>query len=286
MLRRWAICAGRHRLRLPRGLRARLTATYTLAAALLTVAGAALFLFLLTAGLRSNLDGDLATRADTLATALQDNTDALVTLPERPPLHSGVPDTLDLYRSPTGRLISATGVAVPPLTLPPDLGNPNVRGSSRGSVTLGRTEYRLAAVSVQRAGGTWLAIAGASRASNDEAVEEVARRLLLAGPFLIVFVAAGTWLLGGAALRPVDRMRRDAAALSAQPGAGRLRVDAGIDHQRTAARARFGRLCSSITERRMSSSVRVGRKSISLRALVQSGTRRCRSSYPAPMPCS
>src|SRR4051794_33121069 len=145
-------------------------------------------------------------------------------VPGPAPLHSGLPGSLEFYRAPDGRLISATGVALPPLTLPTDLGNPDVRGSSRGSVTLGRSEYRLAAVPVQRADGTWLAVAATSRASNDEAVEEVARGLLVAGPLLILFVAAGTWLLGGAALRPVDRMRRDAAALSAQSGAGRLRV--------------------------------------------------------------
>lgn len=216
---------------LPRGLRARLTATYTLAAALLTVAGAAVFLFLLTAGLRSNLDGDLATRADALAAVLRDasedvpsSTASVPLLPIRSPLHGGPAEGLDAYRAPDGKLISATGVGLPPLVLPPDLGNPNVRGSSRGSVTVGRSEYRLAAVPVTRSDGTWLAIAGASRASSDEAVDEVARGLLVAGPLVLVVVAAGTWLLGGAALRPVDRMRRDAAALSAQPGAGRLRV--------------------------------------------------------------
>jgi signal transduction histidine kinase len=91
-------------------------------------------------------------------------------------------------------------------------------------VNVGKTEYRLAVVPVQRRDGTWLAVAGASRASNDEAVDEVARGMLFAGPLLILVVAVGTWLLGGAALRPVDRMRRDAAALSAQPGASRLRV--------------------------------------------------------------
>ncbi|HSP38663.1 MAG TPA: ATP-binding protein [Frankiaceae bacterium] len=216
---------------LPRGLRARLTATYTLAAALLIIAGAAVFLFVLTSGLRSNLDGDLASRADTLAAVLRDSTpgasnDAagVPLVPARPPLHSGLPDAIDAYRSPSGTLISATDVQLPAITLPPDFGNPNVRGSFRGSISIGRSEYRLAAVPVARAGGTWLAIAGASRATNDEAVDEVARGMLFAGPLLILFVAAGTWLLGGAALRPVDRMRRDAAALSAQPGAGRLRV--------------------------------------------------------------
>jgi two-component system OmpR family sensor kinase len=216
---------------LPRGLRARLTATYTLAAALLIVAGAAAFLFLLTTGLRANLDGDLASRADTLAAVLRDadpgvfdDAAGVPLVPARPRLHGGVPGALDAYRAPSGRLISATGVPLPSIALPPDFGNPAVRGSSRGSVTIGRSEYRLASVPVQRADGSWLAIAGASRSTNDEAVDEVGRGMLFAGPLLVLFVAAGTWLLGGAALRPVDRMRRDAAALSAQPGAGRLRV--------------------------------------------------------------
>ncbi|MDQ1632619.1 MAG: two-component system, OmpR family, sensor kinase [Frankiaceae bacterium] len=211
----------------PRGLRARLTATYTLAAALVIVAGAAVFLFVLTAGLRANLDSDLASRADTLAAVLRDanaSTDIDVPLVRERPLHSGLPDAIDAYRLPSGRLVSANGIALPPITLPPELGNPEVRGSSRGSVNVGKSEYRLAVVQVQRRDGTWLAVAGASRATNDEAVDEVARGMLFAGPLLILVVAVGTWLLGGAALRPVDRMRRDAAALSAQPGASRLRV--------------------------------------------------------------
>ena len=129
---------------LPRGLRARLTATYTLAAALLIVAGAAVFLFVLTAGLRSNLDSDLASRADTLAAVLRDTSaDIDVPLVRERPLHSGLPDAIDAYRSPSGRLISATGVALPVITLPPELGNSQVRGSSRGSVPcnkVGRTK--------------------------------------------------------------------------------------------------------------------------------------------------
>ena len=60
---------------MPRGIRARLTATYTLAATVLIVVGAVLFLVTLTAGLHANLDSDLSTRVNTLSSVLQDADD-------------------------------------------------------------------------------------------------------------------------------------------------------------------------------------------------------------------
>src|SRR3954462_6593943 len=87
----------RKRRLLPRGLRARLTATYTLAAALLTLAGAAVFLFVLTISLRANLDSDVASRAQTLVNVLADSTSRPVEPPAvgRVPLHSSEPVTFD-----------------------------------------------------------------------------------------------------------------------------------------------------------------------------------------------
>jgi two-component system OmpR family sensor kinase len=224
--RRRLLRRGGLRSAVPRGLRARLTATYTLAAALATVAGAALFLFVLTLGLRANLDNDLSSRADTLATVLRDSdsTFDVVPAPNRAALVHGLPVTIDAYRTPSGQLLSATGGTLPPLVIPDRLVHPLPTGRVRGSSSVGHSEYRLVAVPVRRGDGVWLAIAGASRSANDEAVGEVTLGMLVAGPVLVLFVAILTWLLGGAALRPVDRMRRDAATLSTQGGEGRLRV--------------------------------------------------------------
>jgi two-component system, OmpR family, sensor kinase len=213
------------RVRLPRGIRARLTASYTLAATLLILAGAAVFLFALTRGLQANLDNDLSSRADTLATVL--STEVAFQPPpvsSVPSVHGGDPETVDAYRSPDGALFPATSTPLPDLVVPPRLAASKVGAQALGSVKAGRSEYRLVVIPVRRDDGVWLAIAGASRQANDEAIDEVTRGLLIAGPVLLLLVAVGTWLLGGAALRPVDRMRRDAAALSSQPGAGRLRV--------------------------------------------------------------
>jgi two-component system OmpR family sensor kinase len=232
------VSGSRARRLLPRGIRARLTATYTLAATVLIVVGAVVFLVTLTAGLHANLDSDLSTRVNTLSSVLQDADDGAFPAVDpasgtaqvpRPPLHSGLPDAVDAYRTPDGRLVSPSGVSLPPIELPAGLSAAPGHSPAYTSVEVGRSTYRLAVQGVARTDGTWLAIAGASRASNEEAVHEVERGVLVAGPALILIVALGTWLLGGAALRPVDRMRRDAAALGAQPGDARLRVPATED---------------------------------------------------------
>jgi signal transduction histidine kinase len=202
-----------------------LTATYTLAAALLTVAGAGVFLFVLTISLRANLDSDLTSRAQTLAAVLGDSAARPADSAPRLPVHSGEPVTIDAYRTPQGEFISATGGQLPAVVLPPGIPSAGSPGQvERSSLRVGATEYRVVAIPVQRADGIWLTIAAASREPNDEAVRAVALGLLVAAPALILLVAVGTWLLARAALRPVERLRRDAVALSAQPGEGRLRV--------------------------------------------------------------
>ena len=65
---------------------------------------------------------------------------------------------------------------------------------------------------MKRSDGIWLAVAGTSRRANDEALADLNRALFVALPILVLLVAAGAWVLAGAALRPVERMRRDAAA--------------------------------------------------------------------------
>jgi signal transduction histidine kinase len=214
---------GRHRW-FPRSLRARLTATYTLAAALLIAAGAAVFLFVLTMGLRSNLDSELESRADTQSAVLRTDPEGPVPIPPLTGTPHAAPETIVAYRAPSGQLLSADGIPLPAMQLPSRFTEESLVETAHGSAEVGRQEFRLAAVPVRRADGIWLAIAGASRDSNDEAVGEVTKGILVAGPALILFVGFGTWLLAGAALRPVDRLRRDAIELSARPGRGRLRV--------------------------------------------------------------
>jgi signal transduction histidine kinase len=215
----------RRRTLVPRSVRARLTATYTLAAALLTVAGAAVFLFVLGFALRANLDSDLESEASTLSTFLRD-TQGTVSMSSAgaTPTRGNTTSTIVAYRTPSGQLLSASGVALPPLVLPDSFVREARRAPTHGTADVDGREFRIVAHPVLRPDGVWLAIAGASRDSYDEALSEVAKGLLVAGPAVILVVALGTWALSAAALRPVERMRRDAAELSLQPGGTRLSV--------------------------------------------------------------
>ncbi|MEP6637880.1 MAG: ATP-binding protein [Chloroflexota bacterium] len=64
-------------------------------------------------------------------------------------------------------------------------------------------------------------------------VTEAQQRLLLVmgtlGPLAILIMAVAGWLLAGAALRPVEQMRREAAAVSASEPSRRLRVPSTRD---------------------------------------------------------
>ena len=58
----------------------------------------------------------------------------------------------------------------------------------------------------------------------DEAVDRVRAALLAGGGFAVLLAGIGAWFLARAALRPVERMRQEAAAISENDRAGRLRV--------------------------------------------------------------
>jgi two-component system, OmpR family, sensor kinase len=62
-------------------------------------------------------------------------------------------------------------------------------------------------------------VVGASLDDQQEALARLAALLFLVGPLAVVLAAGAAWLVAGAALRPVERMRAGAAAISAsQPG--------------------------------------------------------------------
>jgi hypothetical protein len=59
---------------------------------------------------------------------------------------------------------------------------------------------------------------------SDDAIERVRTALIVGGPLAVVLVAVGAWLLADAALRPVERMRREASAIGAHDPDRRLAV--------------------------------------------------------------
>ena len=68
-----------------------------------------------------------------------------------------------------------------------------------------------------------------SREVLDEATERAASQLLLVGSIVLVLAEPGAWLLARAALRPVERMRAQAAELDARDAGAGLSVPGGRD---------------------------------------------------------
>ena len=212
------------RERLPRGVRVRLTVMYALAAVVLTLLGSGLGLLSLQIGVRSNLDNDLNARLAVLVSGLREAGPTGLEQLIDPSVREDVPASISAYRRPDGTLLTVTGTRLRALHVPASF--LQQRPGQIARVTIGHDQQRLRLVAegVRRPDGVWVAIAGTSVHQTDEVVHDVAHAMILAAPLIVILTAIGTWLLAGAALRPVDRMRGDAAALAVAPERGRLQV--------------------------------------------------------------
>ncbi|WP_307500773.1 cell wall metabolism sensor histidine kinase WalK [Clavibacter sp. B3I6] len=74
---------------------------------------------------------------------------------------------------------------------------------------------------VDDAGGVTVVVA-APLEDADDALAAVVRLLLVAVPVVVALVALLAWVVVGRALRPVERIRRDAEAVGSTPGDGRI----------------------------------------------------------------
>ena len=76
-------------------------------------------------------------------------------------------------------------------------------------------------------------VVGGSREALIEARNRLALALVIIGPLLIAALAAGGWMVAGAALRPVRRMAQEADATerqrSQQPSAGQTEQGSGCE---------------------------------------------------------
>ena len=88
---------------------------------------------------------------------------------------------------------------------------------------------RIMAVRTGEAGTAGTLVVGSTLGDREDALARVRELLALIGPSILLATAVAGWLLAGAALRPVDRMRREAAAVTASDLARRLPVPATGD---------------------------------------------------------
>jgi len=138
-----------------------------------------------------------------------------------------------------GQVIAADGAVVLsyPRRLPPLVpaaarlqvlrrGRPVLRSADVAGLA---DEWRLLAVPLRHGRTRAVLIVGASLAERNKSLSNLAGELLLAGPAGLLLAVIGGYILAAAALRPVEAMRRRAAAISASTPGARLPVPPARD---------------------------------------------------------
>jgi two-component system, OmpR family, sensor kinase len=102
-------------------------------------------------------------------------------------------------------------------------------GKEPQSVQAGRSTYVVSAITVTAADGTWTIVAARNQEALNLLLDELTRVLIIGVLVLIAGFAVASWLLTGAALRPVNKLREEAESLSAAGSSAALPVPAGRD---------------------------------------------------------
>jgi two-component system OmpR family sensor kinase len=190
----------------------------------------------LQAGLVRAADGGLRARAEAIASGIGHHGPAAVD-----PLDLGTGGLTQVLTL-DGQLKMSSGPRTPVLpaavlraihhpefvNLPPAPGRPALRA------------FVLPATEGQRL----FVVAGSSMAEVSNTLANLQLLLVVAGPAALALACLSAWLFAGAALRPVERMRREAAAISVSEPSRRLPVPDGNDEV-----ARLGWTLNSLLDR-------------------------------------
>lgn len=99
-----------------------------------------------------------------------------------------------------------------------------------------KEHVRLMAAPLEVDGGTGVVVVGTSLIWTDAALDHISDTASWGGPIVVGLAGLAAWLLAAAALRPVERMRRQAAAMSAERGPSRIAVPGTRDELAALAR--------------------------------------------------
>jgi two-component system, OmpR family, sensor kinase len=220
--------------RLP--IRVRITLAAAVSLALILSALSALVYTRLQAQLLQAVDMGLAARAGAIASGIGQQG---VTIGDTP--DSG-PTTVAQILTASGRVEETSGPAAP--LLPPDtlrsIDGPTYLGTSLGP---GSGVNRVFVLPVNE-GTPFYVVTGSSLDGPRQTLSRLRLLLFLGGPAALALASLVAWLLAGVALRPVDRMREEAAAISVSEPGRRLPVPDTNDEV-----GRLGRTLNSLLER-------------------------------------
>ena len=210
-------------------IRLRLALLFTAATLVLLTAGGFLFIGRLRAGLEHSLDVTLRTHADSLISQLGNGEGANFQDNGRTRLAPSLGSYAQVLTARDAVLESSDGLPPAPL-LTPEQATAAAKGAlvANTTVTLsaagksGPQSMRLFAAPTDQAGVVVAVVT--SRDALDKAVERSTWQLLILGAIALLLAGPGSWLLTRAALRPVERMRTQAADLQEHEAGGGLAV--------------------------------------------------------------
>jgi two-component system OmpR family sensor kinase len=227
-------------------IRLRLTLAFSLAMTALIVATGAFLYLRLASSLEEAIDESLEVRAAELAGPVARGETGLS---ERP--GTGFVDQDERFVQvidPEGGIVDATPlVAQRPLLGPDELARTERDDAfmfERSGIPGIEGEIRLLAVPIEGRDGTLVLVVGASLEERDDALRGFLGELVIVGPVALVLASVLAYALATAALRPVESMRAEAAAISAAEPGRRLTLPQSRDEVQ-----RLGNTLNAMLER-------------------------------------
>jgi two-component system OmpR family sensor kinase len=206
-------------------IRLRLALLCTTLVLAVTAGGGVLLTHVLGSDLLRELDGELRSRADAAASALRAGAPATAEASQV----EGPQDLFVQVAGEDGRIVASSGSTV----AAPLLSAAQLRAAAASLDPIERTlppgmrgvqadRLRLV-VSRSGAPGGGYVVVGGTLDPVDDAVRDMTRELLVAAAVVAPLSALGAWGLAGAALGPVERLRRDVARISDRDEGARVR---------------------------------------------------------------
>jgi len=204
-------------------IRIRLAAAFAVAMAIVLAATGVFLYARLGSDLAGALDQDLRLRAQDLSALVRDR--GSLAADAGRVVEPG--ESFAQLLGPEGTVVDAT----PALGTSPLLTASEIRAALRRPAFFDRPSVpgldesaRLLAMPVERGGGRFLLVVGATRENRAEALRSLRRDLLIAGPIALLLATGLGYVLAGLGLRAVEAMRRRAAEISADRPGERLPV--------------------------------------------------------------
>ena len=211
-------------------IRLRLALAFAGAAAVLLTAVGVFGYVRLAAGFSDDLDLELRQRAQDLVGLESGRRAALPDLASSGFIERG--ESFAEVVTPSGRVVDATTTLGGQALLTPE----QVDLATRGTITVDRPNApgldepaRLLATPFSRDGRPLVLVVGNTRENGTESLRRVRNELLVAIPLLVLLTFGGAYAVAGAALRPVELMRKRASELTGEDPSSRLPIPDGTD---------------------------------------------------------